>query len=333
MTLYDDFAPGTLYDADDLQPFGFDLESFSASYATSGPEKGTARTFRANIHYWNGVDGKPVKGSIEVNHPLSIGGEKVYLIAHGYAPVVTVRDGSGQVAYKGPVPFLPQDSNLTSTGVVKVPDAIDKNGKPDQIAFKGFFTPTGDPSRGPISLFPDLAQPLLWLTAYHGDLGMETGVAQNVYQLDLTGMKQYQLGTKTGVNALVIKPGGVIPLPNGEGSLTFDGVKTWASFTISHQAGNESALISGACAILGLAMSLFIQRRRIWVRAVRGADGDTLVELGGLGRSESARIADEIGDVAMQLVPDAPLKPEPDPAEHDGDPGPRTPKARQTPLP
>ena len=325
LTEYDNFSGGTLYGASDLQPFGFSLDNFDSEYAATGPERGTALKFQANIHYWKGADGKEHKGEISVNHPLSIGGEKVYLISHGYAPVVTVKDGQGNVAYQGPVPFLPQDTNLTSTGVIKVPDAIGKNGKPDELAFSGFFTPTGDVSKGPISAFPALAQPLLWLTAFHGDLGLDSGISQNVYQLDTTHMKQFRLNTTTGVNGVVLKQGDDITLPGGAGSLTFDGIKTWASFTISHQSGNEAALISGFCAILGLAMSLFIQRRRIWVRALPGPDGRTLVEMGGLGRSESARIADELGDVAMQIVPDAPAVPD-DPADPDdaGDPDPGT---------
>ncbi|WP_329135235.1 cytochrome c biogenesis protein ResB [Streptomyces sp. NBC_01476] len=339
LTQYDDFSPGTWYGADDLQPFGFTLDNFESRYATSGPERGSALKFQANIHYWNGDEGKQTAGSISVNHPLSIGGEKVYLISHGYAPVVTVKDAQGNVAYRGPVPFLPQDNNLTSTGVIKVPDAVGKNGKPDQLAFSGYFTPTGDTSRGPISLFPEPEQPLLWLTAYHGDLGIDSGIAQNVYQLDTTHMKQYELGTRTGVNGVTLKPGEAITLPDGSGSLTFDGIKTWASFTVSHQSGNVLALVSGACMIVGLMGSLFIQRRRIWVKAGAGTDstdGATLVELGGLGRSESARIADELGDIGLQLLPDAPVKPDtvpgprPDPdgsppaSEDSGTPTPQT---------
>jgi len=333
LTQYDNFSGGTLYGADDLQPFGFQLDGFDSDYATSGPERGTALKFQANIHYWNGTQGKEKKGAIAVNHPLNIGGEKVYLISHGYAPVVTVKDAQGNVAFQGPVPFLPQDTNLTSIGVVKVPDAYGKNGKPDELAFKGYFTPSGDTKRGPQSLFPALVQPILWLTAYHGDLGLDSGLAQNVYQLDATHMKQYKLNTKTGVNGAALSPGDAMALPGGAGSLTFDGVKTWASFSISHQSGNTGALVSGAAAILGLAGSLFIQRRRIWVRALPAPDGSTLVELGGLGRSESARIADEIGDVAEQLLPDAPVKPEePDgPEAADGSDGPHT-SAQSTSL-
>ena len=49
------------------------------------------------------------------------------------------------------------------------------------------------------------------------------------------------------------------------------GVKQWANFQVSHQVGNDWALGGALTAIAGLAGSLFIQRRRVWVRAVRGA--------------------------------------------------------------
>ncbi|NED79215.1 cytochrome c biogenesis protein ResB, partial [Streptomyces sp. SID11233] len=76
---------------------------------------------------------------------------------------------------------------------------------------------------------------------------------------------------------------------NGAGSVTFEkDVKEWASFQISHQPGGGLALGGAVAAILGLAGSLFIQRRRVWARATTGADGVTVVEFAGLGRSESA---------------------------------------------
>ncbi|WUH91598.1 cytochrome c biogenesis protein ResB [Streptomyces sp. NBC_00433] len=310
LTQYDDFSGGTLYGADDLQPFGFDLDNFEQKYATSGPEKGTALKFQANIHYYSGTDGKPVQGKISINHPLSIGGEKVYLISHGYAPVVSIKDGKGNVV-REIVPFLPQDTAMTSPGVIKAPDTLGTDGKPDQLAFRGIFTPTValNATRGWYSTFPTLQKPMLILNALHGDLGIDSGAQQNVYQLDDTHLKSFT-DDKGNPFAKAMQIGDTMVLPNGAGSLTFEGVKTWASFSITHQSGNEGALISGVGAILGLAGSLFIQRRRIWVRAARAEDGVTVVEMGGLGRSESARIADEIGDVALQLLPDAPVKPE-----------------------
>ncbi|MFI0724402.1 cytochrome c biogenesis protein ResB [Streptomyces sp. NPDC021224] len=312
LTSYDDFSGGTWYGADDLQPFGFKLDNFESKYATSGPEKGTALKFQANIRYYSGTDdSKTTKGTISVNHPLSIGGEKVYLISHGYAVKVTVVDGQGNVVHTT-VPFLPQDSALTSVGVIKAPDAIGKDGKEDQLGFRGILAPTFATSKtlGMYSTFPTLQNPRLALNAFHGDLGLDAGLQQNVYKLDETHLKQFTNPDGSPLSDL-LGVGDTMTLPNGAGTLRLDGIATWASFTVSHQSGNLGALVSGIGAILGLAGSLFIQRRRIWVRASAGKGGGTVVELGGLGRSESARIADELGDVAVQMLPDAPVTPDP----------------------
>ena len=42
------------------------------------------------------------------------------------------------------------------------------------------------------------------------------------------------------------------------------------------------------------------------MRAVRGADGVTVVEMAGLGRSESAKVPEELGDLAGILYDQAP---------------------------
>ena len=106
---------------------------------------------------------------MRVNSPLSIDGTLVHLLNPGYAPQVTVRDGRGAVVHQQAVPFLPQDQMFTSTGVVKVP----RGGEPD-IGVQGIFLPTGiiGPN-GPESVFPGLGNPVLVITAWQGDLGVE----------------------------------------------------------------------------------------------------------------------------------------------------------------
>ena len=147
------------------------------------------------------------------------------------------------------MPFLPQDANLTSTGVIKVPDALGKNGKPDQLGLLRLLHTDRRPRQGPDVGFPRRwTAPLLWLTAYHGDLGIDAGIAQNVYQLDTTHMKQFTAEHQDRRRtACVLAAARTSRCRTARASLTFDGVKTWASFTISHQAGNEAALVSGAC--------------------------------------------------------------------------------------
>ncbi|WP_143664438.1 cytochrome c biogenesis protein ResB, partial [Streptomyces sp. NRRL B-24572] len=112
-------------------------------------------------------------------------------------------------------------------------------------------------------------------------------------------------------------PGQTMTLPDGAGSITFEkDIKEWASFQISQQPGNGLALTGAIAAIAGLTGSLFIQRRRVWVRAVRGEDGVTVVEMAGLGRSESAKLPEELGDLAVALTAEAPPTASvPEPAE------------------
>ncbi|MFC9795776.1 cytochrome c biogenesis protein ResB [Streptomyces sp. NPDC057695] len=314
LTQYDDFKSGSQFGMDELEPFSFKLDAFDGTYEMNGPQRGTPRTFEAKVSYSQG--GADKKAVIRVNEPLKVGDSKVYLIAHGYAPVVTVRDGRGKTVYHGAVPLLPIDNNITSTGAIKVLDGYrDKNGKKEQLGFQAFFVPTfaGAGQGTMFSQFPALVSPAMALTAFHGSLGVDSGLPQNVYQLDKTKMKQFQ-DAKGNKLAQRLVPGQSMALPGGAGSITFEKeIKEWASFQVSQQPGNGLALAGAIAAIAGLTGSLFIQRRRVWVRAVRGADGVTVVEMAGLGRSESAKLPEELGDLAVALTADAPPAPDADP--------------------
>ena len=137
LSQYDDFAPGSLFSADDLSPVSFSVDDFDVSFLPAGPQMGQPKDFSARLTYTErpGAEAQPY--DLKVNHPLNLDGVSVFLVGHGYAPVVTVRDGNGDVAYKGPVVFLPQDASFASFGVIKVPDAA-----PEQLGFEGLFLPT-----------------------------------------------------------------------------------------------------------------------------------------------------------------------------------------------
>ncbi|MFI0233718.1 cytochrome c biogenesis protein ResB [Streptomyces sp. NPDC017086] len=327
LPMYDDFKSGSLFRPDDLVPFSFDLKAFTGTYEPSGPNKGTPRTYEAKVRYSKGAYGKETTTTVKVNEPLEIDGAKVYLVSHGYAPVITVRDGKGAVVYRDAVPLLPLDGNVTSQGVVKVMDGYrDPRGRKEQLGFQAFFVPTFDPRSGTmLSQFPALVNPLLAVNAYHGDLGVDSGIPQSVYQLDKKHMKAFKDG-KGQLLKKLLKPGDTLTLPGGAGSVTFEkDVKEWAGFEIVQEPGSGWALGGALAAIFGLAGSLFIQRRRVWVRAVRGADGVTVVEMAGLGRSESARLPEELGELAGHLYDRAPGATGPD------DPA-RTPDLRAVPA-
>ncbi|MEU9587322.1 cytochrome c biogenesis protein ResB [Streptomyces werraensis] len=338
LTQYDDFKSGNLFTNDDLEPFSFDVKEFTGTYERSGPNRGTPRTYETEVTYTEGADGEEKNAVIKVNKPLEIGDAKVYLVSHGYAPVVTVRDGKGKIVYQDAVPLLPLDNNVTSNGVVKVLDGYrNPQGKKEQLGFQAFFVPTfgGSASGTMLSQFPALDYPVLALNAYHGDLKADSGIPQSVYQMDKTKMKEFKDADGELLKKL-LTPGETMTLPGGAGSITFEkDIKEWAGFQVVQEPGGGWALGGALTAIGGLAASLFVQRRRVWVRAVRGDDGVTVVEMAGLGRSESAKVPEELGDLAAILYERAPGAPDAGPdgtAEPDAAPpeDPGTPAASRT---
>ncbi|MEU1847736.1 cytochrome c biogenesis protein ResB [Streptomyces sp. NPDC019990] len=336
LTQYDDFKSGNLFTADDLVPFSFNVDKFTGTYERTGPNKGTPRTYQADLDYSTGPYGKDRKTTVRVNHPLEIGDAKVYLVSHGYAPVITVRDGKGKVVYDGAVPLLPLDANVTSSGVVKVLDGYrNPEGKKEQLGFNAFFVPTfgGSASGTMLSQFPALDHPVLALSAYHGDLRADSGIPQSVYQMDKTNMKEFK-DSEGKLFKKLLRPGETMTLPNGAGSVTFGkDIKEWAGFQVVQEPGGGWALAGALAAIGGLAASLFIQRRRVWVRAVKGADGVTVVEMAGLGRSESAKVPEELGELAGILYDETPAVPDADdPADSPG-PEPDREPGHDTPVP
>jgi cytochrome c biogenesis protein len=111
-------------------------------------------------------------------------------------------------------------------------------------------------------------------------------------------------------NALELEVGQTATLPNGLGSITFNGVDQWAQFNIAYDPGQPIALGSAAFAVLGLLGSLGIRRRRIWVRVTEQGDGTRLVEVAGLARTEGATPTTEVTEAAEALAEQLTVLPE-----------------------
>jgi cytochrome c biogenesis protein len=306
LTQYDDFVPGSLFRASDMEPFSFDVNSFDVDWLTSGPRKGMARAFSSELTYRESPDAPEKTYDLKVNHPLTIGDTEVFLIGHGYAPVITIRDGNGDVAYSGPTIFLPTDQTFRSFGVVKAPDA-----EPTQIGLEGEFYPTYGftDARGPYSAFGNALNPAISMLVYTGDLGMDDGTPQSVYSLDKarTNLVRKPDGSMFRVD---LQPGNRVELPNKLGSVSFDGVQRWNKIQISQTPGKKIALGGVVLALVGLLGSLFIRPRRVWVRA-RREGGATLVEVAALDRSGGGDVSVTIAELVAAL----PGAPEPDPTK------------------
>lgn len=308
LAAYDSFNPGRFFDDTTLDPYRLSLDELDAVYETQNQQAlGQPIDFTAHVSV-QARGGEPEPGVVKVNEPLRVHGTDVYLLGNGYAPTITVRDPDGEVVFTDAVPFLPQDANLTSIGVVKVPDGLE-----DQLGMVGFLYPTQTTlgSGAYTSSYPDLIYPVLTLNVYQGDLGIDGGEPTSVYTLDPSSMEQLT-GGSTGVDSIELLPGESVELPNGLGSVTFEdvspdargpdaaegdysqSVSRFASFDIHDDPSQGWVLVFAVLVLGGLLVSLFVPRRRMWVKAARRPDGTVVLEYAGLARGEDPGLEDAV---------------------------------------
>jgi cytochrome c biogenesis protein len=304
---YDSFESGSGFRAADLDPFSLRLDRFTSRF---DPATLQSRDFLAEVTVTEPGE-VAYADTIKVNHPLEAGGAKVYLQGNGYAPQVTVRDADGNVTFSGAVPFLPQDTVYTSQGVIKVPDVTSG----PQIGLQGVLLPTAEQIGDDIwrSVHPQPTDPLLALAVWTGDLGLDDGVPQNVYQLDETNLTQVTEADGTPLT-LYVRPGETVDLPDGLGTLTFDSLPRFVALDLRHDPSLGWVLTFALLAFAGLALSLFVPRRRVWLRLtpdIAGRTGDqgpgsgrTEVTAAALARGDDVGLQAELDRVMDRLRPD-----------------------------
>ncbi len=305
---FDSFRAGNTVDGTSLDPICVRVNDFQAHYLPSGQ----ATSFAANIDYQTRSDlaagtWRPYR--LEVNHPLRIGGDRIYLQGHGYAPTFTVTFPDGQTRTQT-VQWRPDDPRtLLSSGVMRFdppggtyPDANVR--RKQQIAIQGLFAPT-EQLDGTLlsSSFPTLNNPAVAVDVYRGDTGLDTGRPQSLFSLDPALMHQGRLSKVARVN---LRAGEQVRLDDGT-VVRFDGAVPFVNLQVSHDPGQIWVLVFALTMMAGLLVSLVIRRRRIWVRiAPSVVPGTVNVELGGLARTDNSGWGDEFERLCARLVPDAP---------------------------
>lgn len=298
---YDTVNAGAAFDSSSLEPFSLQLKSLDVTYM--GPEDGNVSAIGQVKEYIASMklsdpDGSESEQTIRVNHPLRVHGSPIYLIANGYAPTLTIRNADDEVVYRESMPFIPQDTNMTSLGVVKVPYGITTaDGERTQLGMRGFFYPTkADLETGAFtSNFPDLENPVLTLDVFVGDLGIDSGIPQSVYALNTDNMEQLT-GRAVDKDSLELAPGESIELPNKMGTLTFEAVPRYASFDVMRNPAQNGVLLFALLALGGLIWSLFVPRRRMWVKAIQSEDG-VVLQYAGLARGDDPMIEKAVEDL------------------------------------
>ncbi|MEG3634568.1 cytochrome c biogenesis protein ResB [Micromonospora palythoicola] len=293
---------------DNLPRFCMRLDEFDARFLPNGQ----ASSFNAKVT----VDedgGAPRQAEFSVNSPLRLDGANVYLLGHGYAPVIRYTDRFGRTQTSA-VPFLTTgDIGLTGEGLAAFPDAnVDPDTgerNPDlQVAFSGLYLPTA-PQQPPFvrSEHPTEQNPLLDLVAYRGNLGLDAGIPGSVYQLD---QRQVRNGRLTEIGAKQLRIGESWTLDDGT-TVEFVDTERYIVLSVRHDPGMMLLLVSSIGLVLGLMGSLFVRRRRVFVRLLpAGPDdpdggsptgGSSLVEVAGLPRTEHPGFAAEFAQLVAAI--------------------------------
>jgi cytochrome c biogenesis protein len=294
---YDDYGLGPQIDSGSLPRFCLELTDFRSSYLDNGQAESYAAV--ASV---SGPDAPARTGvQFSVNRPLRLPGANVYLLGHGYAPILKYTDRFGQ-SQTAVVPFLVSDAMLTSEGVAAFPDAnVDPaTGRRDpgqQVAFEGLYLPTtpDDPMVGR-SAFPAERDPGLLLWAYRGDLGMDAGIPSSVYTLNQGAIDAGRL--KRVGEMKMLRVGESMTLDDGT-RVEFLGTRPYAAVSVRHDPGERIVLGSVVLLLAGLMLSLTGKRRRVWFRVSPSTTpGSSMVEAGGLPRTDYPGFADEFRELA-----------------------------------
>jgi cytochrome c biogenesis protein len=293
---YDEYGLGNRADGGSLPPFCFTLTEFRAEFT----EDAVPQSYLARGEV-SGDGGDPRAVEFAVNSPLRLDGASVYLLDHGYAPVLRYTDRFG-VSQTTTPPFLPLDPLGTGDGVAVFPDAnVDPDGGRDpslQVAFQGLYMPTA-PDGAPVlmqSVHPEERSPLLMLIPYRGDLGIDDGAAQSVYTLNSAQIASGALAPAGQPEFL--RPGGTMTLDDGT-TVEFLGTERWITVSVRHDPGEPVVLAGAVLLLAGLVPSLIGRRRRVWFRVAP----DGAIEAGGLPRSDYPGFATEFHSLVDALVP------------------------------
>jgi cytochrome c biogenesis protein len=284
---YDNLAPGRFYSLDSLQPFQIQVDRFVATY---DPITNQALDYQLDVRVREEIGGAERNRIVRVNKPLTFGASRVFLQATGYSVDVSVSDSSGNITYEGAVPFLPQDPNLTSFGAIKIPD-MDPG-----IGMVASFLPTADRDeiRGGFSSYPEALDPRLLIAIWQGDLGMDDGKPQSIYRINTEKMERIALKS--------LELGESYDF--GVGSITFNGFLPWVNLQVIHDPGKPYALAGGFLAIFGVLGTLFIHRRRIWVRFSSSGE----LEVAGLATTNENALIGELNALEKFFTGIAPEK-------------------------
>lgn len=283
---YDTFTPGRFFDSGSLAPFSLRLDRFENTFY----DNGTPKEYASWVTATDLNTGRRLGAQkITVNHPMTVDGVRVFQSDYGYAPIVTVRDAAGHVLADDPVLSQRSPQSEVSTGAIKLPQLNPQVGL--QLTFFTGLEVAGNQFYND----PRLIDPVLVVLPYQGNLRADQ--AQSVFTLDTTELRP------VGGQPLVLPLGRSGRLANGL-QVSFSGLKRYTVLTLARDPGVPVMATAGGLILAGLIPSLYVTRRRVWLRAVsvpEGEGGGCRVELAGLALQGKTAFVEEFQRIAEEV--------------------------------
>jgi cytochrome c biogenesis protein len=244
------------------------------------------------------ADGTPLgTADVRVNHPAEVEGLRIFQYGYGWAPVITIRDGT-RTLFDGPVIFTQDPAPegvgqlaMPWHGVVKLPSLDPQVGMqvvlwPDSRAYLQLA------SGGPPVAMTEAHDPFVTVQAFRGPLtdpslsGLETATMEEWNQV-LVGQGQTKpLGTDGAGGTLTV---------------SFPELRQYSVFQVSRDRGVWIVLVAAILLLLGLLPALYTSRRKVWVRAEPDGDGAVL-KVGGLALQRKPQFEEEFARLVDDLA-------------------------------
>jgi cytochrome c biogenesis protein len=139
---------------------------------------------------------------------------------------------------------------------------------------------------------------------------MEGGRSQSIFSIDTSQVDKGALVKQARKNLMV---GESVTLDDGT-RIAFTGYNEWVSLQTSFDPAQVWALVWAVLLLSGLMVSLIVKRRRVWFRlraagpddgvtGPRGTGDRTVVEIGGLARTDQAGYGEEFSTLTALPEP------------------------------
>jgi cytochrome c biogenesis protein len=270
---------------------GVQLLDFEDSYRRNGQPI----DFVSRVRFLD-REGRPTgTDEVRVNHPASVGGLRIFQEGFGWAPVVDV-SLDGRRLWSSPIEMTrddaPDDVPATAMpwrGAIKLtapePDVtITLELWPDFRAFANLQL-TGEPTSMLVQF-----DPYIRYSVYVGEI-----VDPTSSNLDTTGLHRQGRGDLHAAGASTFDlPGG------GELRLAFPELRHYSVLLISRDVGIPVVLAAAILVLVGLIPSLYVSRRKVWIRA-EAAPGGALVKIGGFSLQRKDSFEEEFDRIVRAI--------------------------------